>query len=168
MPETEEGSDFTTQVHARETLETITEGLKASESFIATYIPELSNPPAENQTGPSPYVRLISATIKPDLTADYTKTARDAAQKIVAAHQQNIKGQHFVTYHSYGGSDDIFHIAVPFTSLDELDERVSNQELLQEVYGEDEAARLLEAVNQAVVKSASRVAEHHPFIGAIL
>lgn len=167
-PETQQGSGLPKQSLGLEVLETLMDGLKTSESFIATYIPELSNPPTGNQLEPSPYAQLISATIKPNLAESQTKVAREAAKKIVAAHQQNTKGRRFITYHSYNTADDVFHIIVPLNSLVELDDPVDNRELAQEMYGADEAARLLEAINQVVVESASCVAEYHPVISAIL
>lgn len=161
---TDERSDLLTDRQAQEALQTLGAGLKNSEGFIASYLPELSNPASEHQAEPSPYVHLTSFMIKTGLDEDATRAAREAVVKIVAAHRQNAKGRHFVTYHSYSGPDDVYHVAVPFASFDELDDRVGNLELAQEVYGEDEAAKLLLAINQVIAGSTSRVARYHPFV----
>ena len=164
-PETGERSSLVIDSRAQEeALQTLGAGLKNSEGFIATYIPELSNPFAEPQLKAAPYVHLISAMIKPEAGEDLKRMAREAGKKIVAAHRRNAKGRRFVTYHSYSGPDDVFHVAVPFTSFGELDGWVGNRELAQEEYGADEAATLLDAVSQVIANSASRVAVHHPFI----
>lgn len=165
--ETDERSSLVKDSRAQEALQTLGAGLKNSEGFIATYIPELSNPATEPQTEPAPYVHLISAMIKPELDEDLKRMAREAGEKIVAAHRRNAKGRRFITYHSYSGPDDVFHIAVPFTRFGELDDWVGNRELAQEEYGADEAAKLLDAVNQVIANSASRVAVHHPFIAEL-
>ncbi|HEX7175426.1 MAG TPA: hypothetical protein VF240_09220 [Pyrinomonadaceae bacterium] len=165
--ETEERRNVLADTQAQEALANLYEHLKNSESFIATYIPELSNPFTGGQSGPVPYVYLISAMIKPGLTEEARASAREAGRKIVAAHQQSVKGRNFVTYHSYSGTDDVFHVAVLFAGLGELDEWVENHELLREAYGAEEAARLLDAVGRVSVKYVGRVAKYHPFISNI-
>jgi hypothetical protein len=162
--ETGEGSGLVIDGWAEEALQTLGAGLKNGEGFIATYVPELSNPPAEPQTEAAPYVHLTSATIKPESGEELKRMAREAGEKIVAAHRRNAKGQRFVTYHSYSGPDDVFHVAVPFDSFGELDGWVGNRELAREEYGADEAAKLLDAVSRVIADSASRVAVRHPFI----
>jgi hypothetical protein len=152
---------------AQEALADLYAHLKNSESFIATYIPKLSNPFNGRRSGPVPYVYLISTMIKPGLTEEARASAAEAGRKIVAAHRQSEKGRNFVTYHSYSGTDDVFHVAVPFVNRGELDEGVENHELLREAYGAEEAARLLDAVGRVSVKIVSRVAKYHSFISNI-
>jgi hypothetical protein len=162
--QTEEGNDFLAGSLVQETLDALSENLKGNESFIATYAPDLSNPADEHEAGPFPYVYLISAVMKPGLADEIKSRAREAGRKIVAAHRQHARGRNFITYHSYDGPDDVFYVAVPFNRFSELDGWIDNQELLQEVYGEAEAAGLLSGIGQVTAKSASRIAKYHPFL----
>lgn len=159
-----DANDFLAGSRVQETLDALAENLQSNESFIATYVPELSNPFDGHEAGPFPYVYLLSAVMKPGLADEMKSEALEAGRKIVAAHRQHTRGRNFITYHSYDGPDDVFYVAAPFNRFSELDEWIDNQELLQEVYGEAEAAGLLSGIGRVTAKSASRIAKYHPFL----
>jgi hypothetical protein len=81
----------------------------------------------------------------------------------VAAHRQHPKGRRFVTYHSYSGAEDVFYVAVPLDGFDEPDDWLDQSALLREVYGAEEAAKLLEVINQVIVGRAIRVGKYQLF-----
>lgn len=157
----ENRSEAATDARTRETFAALNESVKSSVGFVTTFIPELSNASGIGHDEPSAYVFLISARMKGGVGEEIKSLAREAGLKIVAAHRQHAQGRHFVTYHSYSEADDVFHVAVPLDRFDELDDWIGYGTLLREVYGVDEAARLLEVINQVIASSASRVGKRH-------
>lgn len=160
-PTTEKRDEVLTDTRSPETFQTLHASPSNSRSFIATFIPELSHPPSRKQPEPAPYVYLISATLKAGVTEEDKSAAREAGRKIVAAHRQHPRGRRFVTYHSYSGAEDVFYVVVPLDKLDEMDNRLDPRTLPREAYGADEAAKLLETINQVIVGHASHVGEYH-------
>lgn len=144
------------------TLQTSVESLKHARGFIAAHIPELSSAAPGRRLETALYVRLISAVMKPGLAEEARAAAWEAGRKIAAAHRQSAEGRSFVAYRSYSGVEEMVHVAVALDTVDGLDEWTANRKLLQEVYGADEAASLMEAVAQAVARSTSSVVKRHP------
>lgn len=160
--EIKQGFEPLPQKRSVETLQTFDGGLKSAKGFIATYLPELSSPPEDRQLEAALYVNLISATMKPGLASDVKRAAWEAGQKIAAAHRQSSGGRKFLTYRSYSGFDEVVHIAVPFRGVEEPDAWMNNHELLQEVYGTDEATSLMQDIERAVKGSTSSIGKQHP------
>lgn len=106
--------------------------------YLLTFALLLCSVPLLSQDGSAPpnYFLLSEVSVEQSDSADWAEAAAMAAK----AHAKHPKGQIFATYRKLtGGPDESVRVFFPFNRMADLDEWISNHQILAEVLGKDRA-----------------------------
>jgi hypothetical protein len=125
---------------------------------VATYLPDLSNPPANEADAPGPLVLGIAAKLR----AGKTTKAKGLVQQVFKALKGASNSPKFWAYETSIGEQGLFYVAIPFNSYGDMDSWGQTNQLLSSASSAENTNKVLDELEGCLEWKRSGIYEYVP------